>query len=271
MELTVVGCSGSTSGPSSPASSYLVQAPYQGRTFSLVLDLGPGAFGHLYHHLDPREVDAIGLSHLHPDHCLDVCGFYVAARYSDPPHPWPGIPLFGPPGTRERIGLAYQVAGASGEGGVGIGDHFTYRTWEPEQQIGPFLVTTAEVAHPVPAYAVRVSEAGPDGATLVYSGDTGPCDALVELARGADLLLAEAAFRDGEANPPGLHLTGREAASAAQRAGVGELVLTHIPPWHAADEVLAEAAPHFAGPVTLATAGLRRPVGRADGPVSAGP
>ena len=256
-----MGCSGSTSGPTSPASSYLVQAPHEGRTFTLVLDLGPGAFGHLYHYLDPQQVDAIALSHLHPDHCLDVCGFYVAARYSRPGHPWPGIPLYGPDGTRERIRTAYQVAGAVGEGGPGIDAHFGFRSWQPEQQIGPFRVSTALVDHPVPAYAVRVREDGADGGTLVYSGDTGPCAALVELARGADLLLAEAAFREADAQPGGLHLTGRQAAETARAAGAAELVLTHIPPWHDPAATLAEARPHFDGLVTLATPGARFRVG----------
>ena len=95
MKLTIVGCSGSLSGPDSAASSYLVQAPYQDRTFSLLLDCGPGAMGALYRYLDPREVDAIALSHLHADHCLDLCGYYVAARYS-PTAPWPRRPVYGP-------------------------------------------------------------------------------------------------------------------------------------------------------------------------------
>lgn len=271
MELTVVGCSGSTSGPGSPASCYLVRAPYEGRTFSLLLDLGPGAFGHLYRYLDPRALDAVALSHLHPDHCLDVCAFYVAARYSSPGTPWPGIPLYGPAGTAERLRLAYDVPGEQAERQPGIEAHFVHRTWAPEQRIGPFRVRTAGVAHPVPAYAIRVTEDGPDGGTLVYSGDTGPCASLVELARGADLLLAEAAFRDGEANPPGLHLTGRQAAETAQQAGVGALVLTHIPPWHDQTAVLAEATPHFHGPVALAASGASWTVGRAEGPVSARP
>lgn len=261
MRLTVVGCSGSTSGPTSPASCYLVQAPYQGRIFSLLLDLGPGSFGHLYHYLDPSEVDAIGLSHLHPDHCLDVCGFYVAARYSRPGSPWPGIPLYGPQGTRARIQSAYEVAGAGGEPGPGIGDHFDHHTWQAEQQVGPFRVLTDRVAHPVEAYAIRVVQDRPDGGTLVFSGDTGPCPALVELARGADLLLAEASFLDGAVNPPGVHLTGRQAAEIAHQGQVGELVLTHIPPWHPPDRVLAQARPHFAGPVTLAEPGGSFPVG----------
>jgi ribonuclease BN (tRNA processing enzyme) len=263
VELTVVGCSGSVSGPESAASSYLVRAPYRGRTFALVLDLGPGAVGALFAHLDPREVDVVGLTHLHPDHCLDLCGLYVAARYS-PTAPWPGIPVLGPPGTRDRIVRAYQATPPGVEDpepGPGIGDHFDYRDWQPEQRVGPFLVQTARVDHPVPTVAVRVTEDVPDGGSLVYSGDTGPCDALVELARGADLLLAEAAFLDRPGNPSGLHLSGRDAAETAAAAGVGRLVLTHIPPWHDPQQVLAEAVPHFGGPTGLAAPGLTCTVG----------
>ena len=118
------------------------------------------------------------------------------------------------------------------------------------------------MAHPVEAYAVRISENVDGGGTLVFSGDTGPCDALVELARGADLLLVESAFVERPGNPPGLHLTGRQAAEAGQAAGVGAVVLTHIPPWHDPDQVLAEAPPHFAGPASLAVAGAVWDIGQ---------
>ena len=133
MELTVVGCSGSVPGPESPASSYLVRAPHEGRTFSLLLDLGPGAFGHLHRYLDPAELDAVALSHLHPDHCLDVCALYVAARYSATA-PWPRIPLYGPTGTRARIVRAYEVAAPGGgpaEPQPTIGAHFVHHDWTP--------------------------------------------------------------------------------------------------------------------------------------------
>lgn len=263
MELTVVGSSGSVPGPESPASSYLLRAPFEGGTFALVLDLGPGAFGALYRYLDPREVGAVALSHLHPDHCLDVCALYVAARYS-PTAPWPGIPLLGPPRTRERLVAAYAVPGEgdpSGDADGGIGGHFEHRDWAASQRVGPFRIDTARVDHPVETYALRVTEDVPGGGSLVYSGDTGPCEALVELAAGADLLLAEAAFRDVPGNPPGLHLTGGEAAETARRAGVAELVLTHVPPWHDPDAVLAEARPVFDGPVSHALPGRTWTVG----------
>jgi ribonuclease BN (tRNA processing enzyme) len=263
MELTVVGCSGSVPGPEAPASCYLVQAPYAGRTFSLLLDLGPGAFGALYRYLDPAEIDAIALTHLHPDHCLDLCAFYVAARYS-PSAPWGGRPVFGPRGTAERMERAYEVDdhnGGAGELGPGIAEYFDYRTWAPTQQVGPFAVRAARVDHPVEAYAVRVEESAPTGGSLVFSGDTGPCAALGELADGVDLLLVEAALVERADNPPHLHLTGREAAEIGMRAGVDTVVLTHIPPWHDRDVVLAEATPHFSGSVQIATAGSRWTVG----------
>ncbi len=264
MELTVVGCSGSASGPESPASCYLIQAPYHGRTFSLVLDLGPGAFGALYRYLDPSEIDAIALSHLHPDHCLDVLAYYVAAKYSRPGAPWPGRPLYGPRGTARRLGLAYDVPtpdGLPSEPGPQLADHFAGHDWRPEQQIGPFDVRTARVAHPVETYAVRIQERAGTGGSMVFSGDTGPCPELDELAEGVDLLLVESAFMENADNPPGLHLTGRQAAQSGTAAGVSAIILTHIPPWHVPEDVLREATPHFDGPVMLATAGAHWSIG----------
>ena len=254
MELTIVGSSGSASGPDSPASCYLVRAPYEGRTFSLVLDLGPGSFGALYRYLDPATIDAIGLSHLHPDHCLDLTGFFVAATYS-PTAPWPAIPVYGPAGTAARIAAAYEVPDAAPEPALGIAERFQYRTWQPRQQIGPFSVTTTSAVHPVDAYSLRVTD--PAGASLVFTGDTGPNPALVDLAQGAGLLLSEAAFLEAPDNPPGIHLTGRDAAEIATRSDVGRLVLTHIPVWHEPARVLAEARSHFDGPIELAVSGLQ--------------
>jgi ribonuclease BN (tRNA processing enzyme) len=264
MKLTIVGCSGSISGPDSPASSYLVQAPFDNRIFSLLLDIGPGAMGALYRYVDPRDIDAIALSHLHADHCLDLCGYYVAACYS-PNAPWLRRPVFAPADAAERLTRAYEVPtvdDAVEESGPSIAEHFDWRTWQPSQRIGPFLLRTARVAHPVEAYGIRVEEVTAGGGSMVYSGDTGPSEALAQLVNGVDLLLVESAFIDEPGNPPGMHLTGGQAAAIAQAARVREVVLTHIPPWHEPERVLAEAKPHFDGPVSLAMSGAVWDIGR---------
>jgi ribonuclease BN (tRNA processing enzyme) len=241
MRLTVIGCSGSVPGPGSPASSYLVSAD----GFHLVLDLGSGSLGVLQRHVTVDRIGAIGLSHLHPDHCMDICGLYVAAKYS-PSAPLPNrIPVFGPPGTASRMACAYGLPEDPG-----MTQEMDFTDWRPEQRVGPFTMRTARVAHPVPAYAIRIEH---DGRALVYSGDTGPTDALVDLARGADLLLAEAALRDEDAdNPPDLHLTGGQAGEHASRAGVGTLVITHVPPWFDPESQAAAARNTFSGDVLVA-------------------
>jgi ribonuclease BN (tRNA processing enzyme) len=104
--------------------------------------------------------------------------------------------------------------------------------------------------HPIECHALRL-EAG--GRSLVYSGDTGECDALVELARGADVFLCEASWTDSADNPPGIHLSGRQAGEHAARAGVGRLLVTHLVAWADAGDVVAEARAAFAGDVERAS------------------
>ena len=248
MKLTVVGCSGSFPGPSSPASCYLVEAPYEGGTFRLVLDLGSGAFGFLQRHLDPLEIDAVALSHLHADHCLDLTAMYVHHSYH-PGAPHPRVDVYGPSDTAARLARGYDVPEIPGMSKV-----FAFHVWDGDSTaaIGPFQIRVARVAHPVESYAIRV---GHQGRSLTYSGDTGPCEQLVSLAAGADVLLAEASFVDGGDNPPNLHLTGRQAAEHASRAGVGRLLLTHVPPWTDPAIVLAEAKAAFTGPLELVEPG----------------
>ncbi|GAB3624045.1 MBL fold metallo-hydrolase [Mariniluteicoccus endophyticus] len=243
MRLTVLGCSGSTSGPGNPASSYLVTEG----DHAVVLDMGPGSFGALWGAMDARGLDAILLSHLHPDHCLDLCAYNVAARHS-PTAPWDRIPVYAPAHTPQRMDAAYRPDDVEVPTWA-----VDFVAWRPTQQVGPFTVRTAAVDHPTEAYAIRLD--GPSG-SLVYSGDTGPCDALVDLARGADTLLCEAAYLHRDDLPAGIHLSGRQAAEHASRAGVRRLVLTHVPPWHDPADVYAEARPHFAGELIVAEPGM---------------
>ena len=246
MRLTVIGCSGSYPGPDSPASCYLLEHEHEGRTWRVLLDLGNGALGALHAYADPLAIDAVLLSHLHADHCLDLCGYYVLRKYH-PAGAQPRIPVWGPEGTAERMARAYDLPVEPG-----MQEEFDFRVWDGTVEIGPFSITPVAVNHPVPAYGMRVSAGG---VTIGYSGDTGPCDAVDEVARDADLFLAEASFRVGDDNPPDLHLTGVDAGAAAARAGAKHLLLTHVPPWHDAADALAEARTAYDGPMTLARAG----------------
>jgi ribonuclease BN (tRNA processing enzyme) len=246
MRLTVVGCSGSYPGPLSPASCYLLEADADGRTWRVLLDLGSGALGALHNYADPLAVDAVLLSHLHADHCLDLSGYYVLRKYH-PAGPQPRIPVWGPVGTADRMARAYDLPLDPG-----MHHEFDFRVWAGPVEVGPFTVTPMPMVHPVAAFGLRVSA---QGRTVAYTGDTGPTPALDELARNADLFLAEASFRSGDDNPPDLHLTGTDGGAAAARAGAKRLVLTHVPPWFDPADALAEAAAVYDGPIELARCG----------------
>ncbi len=262
MRLTVVGCAGSFPGPDSAASCYLVQADDDaGRTWSLVLDLGSGAFGPLQRFVDPVDVDAIGLSHLHPDHVADISGMFVYLKYRPDgrgaPAP-PPTPVHGPFGTATRLAQVYGL-----EPGESLADHLAVHTWQPGRsvRVGPMTVTPVAVEHPVPAYGMRVRGPAEDDpertVTLSYSGDTDSCPGLDELATGADLLLAEAAFVEGrDDGVRGIHLTGRRAGQAAAAGAARRLLLTHVPAWNDPAVAVAEAREVYDGPIDVAGTGL---------------
>ncbi|MFI7240466.1 MBL fold metallo-hydrolase [Streptomyces qinglanensis] len=248
MKLTVVGCSGSFPSTESPCSSYLVEAD----GFRLLLDMGNGALGELQRHCGLYDLDAIALSHLHADHCIDMCGYFVARYYRHEGGRCGPVPVYGPPGTEQRLTTAYADTPSESS----MSEVFTFRTLTPggSFEAGPFRVRTERVEHPVEAYAFRV-EHKESGRVLTYSGDTGPCPALELVARDADLFLCEASFTDGKEQIPGLHLNGREAGEVAARAGAARLVLTHVPPWTDPQINLRDAKAVFAGPVEMARAG----------------
>jgi ribonuclease BN (tRNA processing enzyme) len=248
MKLTVVGCAGSYPGPDSPASCYLIEADHGGDPFRVVMDLGNGALGYLHRYTDPLAVDAALVSHLHPDHCLDFTSYYVLRKYH-PDGPFAQLPVWAPTDAAAFFARAYGLRSDEG-----VRAEFTFHPYpDGPFELGPFTIDVTRVDHPVEAYAIRLAV---NGRTLVYSGDTARCDALEEIARGADLFLAESSFVEGADNPEGVHMTGREAAEVATAAGVQRLLLTHIPHWYDPTQVLDDARPAFDGPVDLAEPGV---------------
>lgn len=243
MRLTVVGCSGSFAGPTSAASSYLVSADdADGRTWNVLLDLGSGALGPLQQHVDPHALDAVFVSHLHPDHCADLCGLYVSYTYAPGGAPAERLPVWGPRDIGSRIALMYHGLEDGGLERVfafgGVQDRVPVR-------VGPLTITPYAVQHPVEAYGFRVEA---DGVVVAYTGDTDSCDNLGPLMAGADLVLADSAFVDGRDEVRGIHLSASRAALAARDAGgVGRLVLTHMPAWNDPEVCRAQAEEHWPG------------------------
>jgi ribonuclease BN (tRNA processing enzyme) len=245
MRLTVLGCAGSFPGPESACSAYLVEAD----GFRLLVDFGPGALSALQRYASLKSVDAILLSHLHCDHMMDATSYVVVRRYA-PDGPYSPIPVYAPAGAPERIAAAYSLD----EGP--LDDVYTFYALQPGMfPIGPLQIQVDKVNHPVETYGVRIEHGG---RVLAYSGDTAVCDSVIGLARDADLFLCEASYLDGVDNPPGLHLTGREAGEVATKAGARRLLLTHlVQAWGSESETLATASEAFSGPVEIVRPGAR--------------
>jgi ribonuclease BN (tRNA processing enzyme) len=221
---------------------------------NLMLDVGTGTLAKLQEHIGIFDVDAVFISHSHPDHVADLYA-YVLARLFSPEHP-PRIPLYVAPKVLERFAPLLR----DDSGDMKVDDVFEVREVEfgEDVRIGPFRVATAEMRHSVPTFGVRVEA---DDAAMAYSADTGPTEELIRLASGAHLLVAEASWQeDGGARPP-IHLTARQAGEAATRAGAGRLVLTHIRPHLDRDRSRAEALSAFDGEVLVGPEGRVLEVG----------
>jgi ribonuclease BN (tRNA processing enzyme) len=239
MRVTVLGKSPSWEDAGGACSGYLVE---EGDT-ALLVDCGHGAFAKLKARRAYASVDAVVLTHWHADHFLDLVPYSYALTHG-PRAGGPPPVLHAPAGARA---VFRRVVGAWGSEDL-IESSFDLREYTPtdELTVGPLALRFAPVAHFVPTCAVEVRGAG--GGRFVFGADTGPCDALAELASGADVLLAEATL----VTPDEGHLTPSQAGEHAARAGVGRLVLTHITDELDDVAAVAEARRSFGGPVEVA-------------------
>ena len=218
------------------------------------LDAGTGTFANLQEHIEVGDLDAIMITHGHPDHFVDVVPAFYARHYGGMGEP--GLPFYSPEGFTNLLSLL-----VSEDGRDVMGQAYAFTTLHDGDriQIGPFAVRAFEMAHVgVSALGYRI-EAG--GVVLAYTGDTGPSDTVVELARNADVLLAEASYQDASNLLP-FHLSARQAAEHAKAAGAGRLLLTHILPTLDPAVSLAEARAAFDGSVEIAEQGMITGIGR---------
>jgi ribonuclease BN (tRNA processing enzyme) len=246
LTLTVLGCNGSGPAPDAPASGYFVQSA----TTTLWMDAGTGTFMRLADIMDPAALDAVAISHLHADHCADLFGLihYVLYRTGRPEQ----LPVFVPPGAVGKI-----AAFLDADDDHPLWSVFAFDEVEDGgvRHVGDMTLLFAATTHSVPTNAIRVES---EGASLVFSGDTGPGGGFPWLAHGAAVVLAEAALsgnRDEGAYP--YHLSGAEVGQIAKEAGASRLIVTHLAPTLPEAEIVEQAAAVFEGPTEGATPGLR--------------
>lgn len=218
MRFTVLGSSGTYPTPANPASSYLVQTD----DTSIWCDAGSGAFQALASVVDPTDVDAIVISHRHPDHCVDLFAAFHALTYR--PEPVRGVPLFAHRSVIEHV-LVFLDADE---------DHDIHSTFdivdvEPGSlwKVGDVAIRAVEMDHSVPTLGFEF-ESG--GRRAFYTADTGPDGTWVDRVGPVDLLVSEATFQVGDDNGYRQHLTASEAGRIASRIRATRLILTHIPP-----------------------------------------
>lgn len=217
LSLTVLGCSGSYPGPGGACSGYLVR----GAGATVWMDAGSGTLANLQTHVALDAVDAIVLSHEHPDHWSDLEGYRVACAYVVERL---GVPVYAPSGVRRRVYSDFEPAVTWND--VTDGDRI---------EVGGLALSFARTDHPPETLAVRVDG---DGRSLAYSADTGPAWSFDTLGPGIDLALCEATYL-AEHEGRGGHLSAGQAGAMAARAGVGRLVLTHL--WPTVDRVSSKA------------------------------
>ena len=237
MRVSVLGGCGAWPSAGQACSGYLVE--HDG--FRLLLDPGY-AVAPL---LDPLRLDAVFVSHGHPDHCADLNPLLRGRMLSD--RTVAPLPVFAPAGAVDRV-LALDdprmMAGTCAVADVEPGTTF---------DIGPFTATTRLLPHHVRNLGIRLSAGS---TTLAYTGDTGPSPEIASLARGADLLIAEATYPEAVPGSEAPYLSSaRQAGEHAAAAGVGTLLLTHLWPGTDPARCLAAAASHT-GPTSVATPGL---------------
>lgn len=240
MRLTVLGSAASYAGAGEACSGYLVE----GGGARVLLDAGNGTLSNLAKVMDPAMLDAIFITHNHPDHYLDLYSLQSLLRYA-PEGPAAPIAVYLPSGLSERMQSLLSDRGTRE-----FAEAFVTADIQPGDKIGvgDLSVTAFQVPHTEPTFALAVEA---DGARLVYSADTEFGEEISTAARGADLLLAEATLPEAfEGAAP--HMTASQAGALAHEAGAGALVLTHVWPTNDRALMLEQARRGYPGPIAVA-------------------
>ncbi len=243
-DVVVLGCSGTHPGAGRMCSGYLLRADGT----QVLVDCGYGATSNLYRFTRLDDLSAIVLSHVHPDHCVDLIGIYYALRFHSGGERT--IDVHAPAGTADV--LAGLLSAESQQEFTNI-CRFQDIAGGDRLEVGSLAFDFYSSTHPVPTVSMRASH---EGRVVTYSADSAGGSSLVEAARDADLFICEATWPDeADSHPPGVHLSPQGAAKVAAEAGARRLVLTHL--WPSTDrcEARSRAESFYDGPVWLAEDG----------------
>jgi ribonuclease BN (tRNA processing enzyme) len=248
MRLTVIGAGPAyTDRPGSTGASYLLRHGSN----ALLLDLGQGSFPRLASTMDPADLDAVVVSHLHPDHFVDLVPLRHYLKWQEPHGR--RVRVIAPPGLTDRLDGLHDEPG------------FTAASLDVEDvEPGPwpvpgFRLDAERVTHTTSSFGYRVSAgspAVPKVSGLVYSGDCGRAEDLEALIRPGDTLLTEVSFGPGPVPVHAMHLDGPSVGALAARTGVARVLLTHIQMGFDRDETIASVRALYDGPVELVDPGF---------------
>lgn len=229
MKLTILGFYGGYPAHTVGTSSYLIQS----NGFNLLLDCGSGAMLSLEPKLDPLKLDAVVLSHYHQDHIADIGVLQYNWQINGEQVKQP-LSIYGPSIDQEAL-AKLTWANAT----IGIG----YKNKEVVD-IGPFTFEFLETIHPVPTYAMRITERA-TGKVFVFTADTAYDEKLNEISQNADILMTDTNFFDDKIGEK-WHMTSTESGKFARLNNAKRLILTHLPA-NGSHELLKEQAELSAG------------------------
>ncbi len=244
--LTVLGTSTPYPQPDNPCSGYLLE--FDGVT--LWIDAGPGTLAELQRYVGLDELTALWVSHVHDDHFGDLAALYYAYAFGEVGRA-SRLPVLGPPGWTTLVSdfvaddVVHDMNSVFEVAEHHDGDHHRF---------GELELLTRAVRHSVPAFGLRASVGE---RVLAYSGDSGPCDELVELALGATVFICEVGISSRSEGPWVAHSTPEDAGAMARRAEVNLLLLSHFGPSVDPQDAARRANREFDGPVRLAAPGLK--------------